>query len=285
VLGDGGDVPAGGVPVAGDLLGAEPARDLLLGLRGPQVAFRLTGRRRYPQVGGEAEHVSLPVAQAFQQVAAGLLLAAGNAGDLGQAGQDPVPERVDRRRGDVVRHRGQALGAGGVRGVDQALQRDVHDLVRGGHAQVSRGCQVRAAPARAPREVRHHVIRALGPGQVRSRGAWLLAGSAPTPAALRLRRRQCAAGQVITRRRHRGIPAVTAQTTLQIPDLRRQRHHMGPQLPDRGGLLLKHPGLLADHRVPGSARRATRRRGWQANHNRPSSSPALSSQAATPGRL
>ena len=167
----------------------------------------------------------------------------------------------------------------------RGLQRDVHDLVRGAHAQVSRGCQVRAAPARAPREVRHHVIRALGPGQVRSRGAWLLAGLAPAPAALRLRRRQCAAGQIITRSRHRGIPAVTAQTTPQIPDLRRQRHHVGPQLPDRGGLLLKHPGLLADHRVPGSARRATRRRGWQANHNRSSSLPALSSQAATPGRL
>ncbi len=132
VLGDGGDVSADGVPVAGDLLGAEPARDLLLGLRGPQVAFRLIGRRRYPQAGGEAEHVSLPVAQAFQQVAAGLLLAAGDARDLGQADQDPVPERVDQRRGDVVRHRGQALGAGGVRSVDQALQRlgDLGRLVR-----------------------------------------------------------------------------------------------------------------------------------------------------------
>ncbi len=32
VLGGGGDVAADGVPVAGDLLGAEPAGDLLLGL-------------------------------------------------------------------------------------------------------------------------------------------------------------------------------------------------------------------------------------------------------------
>ena len=39
VLGGGGDVPAYGVPVAGDLLGAEPAGDLLLGLGWPQVAL------------------------------------------------------------------------------------------------------------------------------------------------------------------------------------------------------------------------------------------------------
>jgi hypothetical protein len=40
VLGDGGDVAADGVPVAGELLGAEPARYLLLGLSGPQIALR-----------------------------------------------------------------------------------------------------------------------------------------------------------------------------------------------------------------------------------------------------
>src|ERR1039457_5247498 len=78
VLGGGGDVAADGVPVAGDLLGAEPAGDLLLGLSGPQVAFRLIRSRRDPQVTGEAEHVVLSVAQAFEQVAAGFLLAAGN---------------------------------------------------------------------------------------------------------------------------------------------------------------------------------------------------------------
>jgi hypothetical protein len=50
------------------------------------------------------------------------LLAAGDAGDLGQPDQDPVPERVNERPGGVFGDRGQALGAGGVRGVDQALQ-------------------------------------------------------------------------------------------------------------------------------------------------------------------
>jgi hypothetical protein len=70
------------------------------------------------QVGGEAQHVVLPVAQAFQQVPAGLLLAAGHARDLGQAEQDAVPERVDQQRGDIGRDCWQALGAGGVRGVD-----------------------------------------------------------------------------------------------------------------------------------------------------------------------
>ena len=33
-----------------------------------------------------------------------------------------MPERVDERRGDVVWDCGQALGAGDVRGVDEALQ-------------------------------------------------------------------------------------------------------------------------------------------------------------------
>src|SRR5260370_37902337 len=80
VLGGGGDVAADGVPVAGGLLGAEPARYLLLGLGWPHIAFRLVGCGRDAQVGGEAEHVALPVAQAFEPVAAGLLLAAGDGG-------------------------------------------------------------------------------------------------------------------------------------------------------------------------------------------------------------
>ena len=111
--------------------------------------------------------------------------------------------------------------------------------------------------------------RAGGPGQVRSRGAWLLAGLAPA-LAFRLRRRRRAAWQVISRGGHRGIAAIAAQPA--------------PQLPDRGSVLLQHAGLLGDHRTPGSARRATRRR-RQNGHNRPSSSPALSNQHDTPGRL
>jgi hypothetical protein len=73
VIGDGGDVAADGVPVAGDLLGAEPTRYLLLG------SWRAAGRvrpgwsRRDPQAGGEPRYVSLPVAKALEQVAAGLL--------------------------------------------------------------------------------------------------------------------------------------------------------------------------------------------------------------------
>jgi hypothetical protein len=122
VLGGGGEVAADGVPVAGGLLRPEPAGDLLLGFRGPQVAFGLVGRRRDAQVGGEPQHVSLAVAQAFQQVAAGVLLAAGDAGDLGQPEQDTVAERVDQGRGDIAGDGGKAPGAGGVRGVDQALE-------------------------------------------------------------------------------------------------------------------------------------------------------------------
>jgi hypothetical protein len=41
VLGGGGGVAADGVAAAGDLFGAEAAGDLLLRLRGPQVAFSL----------------------------------------------------------------------------------------------------------------------------------------------------------------------------------------------------------------------------------------------------
>ena len=167
----------------------------------------------------------------------------------------------------------------------RGLQRDVHDLVRGGHAQVSRGAKVRAARARPGREVRHPLVRAPGPGQVRSRGAWLPAGLAPALTALRLRRRRRAAGQVIGGRGHRGIAAVTAQPAPQIPYLRRQRHHISPQLPDRGSLLLQHARLICDHRVPGGTRLAARRRRRQNGHNQPSSSPPRSNQHDTPGRL
>lgn len=166
----------------------------------------------------------------------------------------------------------------------RGLQRDVHDLVRGGHSQLNRSGQVRVARAGALREVQHPLIRAGGPREVRSRGAWLLAGLAPALAALRLRGRRLTAGQVIGRRGHRGVAAIAAQPAPQFPDLRRQRHDVGPQLPDRGGLLLQHAGLLCDRRVPGSARRATRRGRRQNGHNRPTSPPALSNQHDKPGR-
>jgi hypothetical protein len=136
VLGGGGDVAADGVPVAGDLFGAEPAGYFLLGLGGSQVAFGLVGGGRDAQVGGEPQHIVLPVAQAFQQVAAGPLLAAGHLGHLGQASQHAVPEVVDQRGGDVAGDDRQALGAGSVRLVDQPAQR-VCDLAgpdRGGIA-------------------------------------------------------------------------------------------------------------------------------------------------------
>jgi hypothetical protein len=87
VLAGGAEVAADGVAVPGGLLGAEPPGYLLLRLRGPQVPLGLVGGGRDPQVIDEAEHVVLPVAQALQQVAEGLLLAAGNVGHFGQADQ------------------------------------------------------------------------------------------------------------------------------------------------------------------------------------------------------
>ena len=163
----------------------------------------------------------------------------------------------------------------------RGLQRDVHDLVAGGTPRS-------AAPARsAPHpHARPGSAAPAHPGwrtrPVRSRGAWLPARLAPALTASRLRRRRRAARQVIGGRGHRGIAAVTAQPTPQIPDLRRQRHHVSPQLPDRGGQLLQHAGLRLYHHVPGSARRAARRGGRRQNgHNQPSSSPALSNQHDT----
>jgi hypothetical protein len=154
VFGGSGNVAADGVPVAGDLFGAEAPGDFLLGLRGPEISFGLVGCRRYPQVGGEAEHVGLPVAQAFEQVAAGPLLAPGDLGHVGRAGQDAVPEVMDQRGGGIGGVRGQSLAAGGVRGVDQALQRlgDLEGPVRagvllGGVGQVAQ--QVRIMPISA----------------------------------------------------------------------------------------------------------------------------------------
>jgi hypothetical protein len=166
-----------------------------------------------------------------------------------------------------------------VLGHRRGFQRDVHDLVAGGHAQVSRCGQVRAARARPDREVRHRVIGAPGPGKIRPRSPWLLAWPAPPPAlaALRLHRRRRAARQVISRRRHRGVAAVTAQPMPQLGDLLRQRSHIGPQLIDRRS-------LLRDHPVPGRARRATRRSRRQTGHNRPSSPPTPCNQADTLSR-
>ncbi len=134
VLAGGGDIAADRVPVPGDLLGPEPAGDFLLGFRGADVPLRLVGSRRDPQVGGEPEDVVAAVAQAFEQVPAGLLLAAGDPPDLPEAEDDAVPERADERRGDIAGDGGQALAAGGARGVDEPLQRlgDLDRAVRAG---------------------------------------------------------------------------------------------------------------------------------------------------------
>jgi hypothetical protein len=125
MLGGGGGVAADGVPVAGGLPGAEAAGDLLLGLGGSQVTFGLVGGGRDGGAGEEPQHVGLAVVQAFEQVPGGrlLALAAGQAGDGGQAVGDGAAECRQVLRGaaggDVV----QPGVAGQVRGVDQAAQR------------------------------------------------------------------------------------------------------------------------------------------------------------------
>lgn len=129
MLGGGGQVAADRVPVPGGLLGAESAGDFLLGFGRAQVAFGVVGGGRDAQVAGEPQHVIAAVAEAFQQVAAGVLFAASAAGDLGQSGQDAVPEGVDERAGDVGWDSGQALVPRPVAGVDQPAQR-IGELAR-----------------------------------------------------------------------------------------------------------------------------------------------------------
>ena len=54
------------VSVSGAVFAGQPAGDLLLDFRGSQVAFGLVRGGRYPQVGGEAQHVGPPLVQGFQ---------------------------------------------------------------------------------------------------------------------------------------------------------------------------------------------------------------------------
>src|ERR1019366_6944815 len=91
--------------------------------------------------------------------------------------------------------------------------------------------------------------------------------------------------QVIGRRRHRGVAAVTAQPAPQLRDLSRQSRDIRPQLRDCLRLLLRYPCLLGDHLIPGCARHAVRGGRWQTGHNQSSSSPADSNQADTLSRL
>jgi hypothetical protein len=99
VFGGCGNVAADGKRVAGDLLGAEPAGDFLLGIRRVHVTFGLVRGRRYPQVRQEPEDVVLAVVQAFEQ----------------QPGGGAVPRRRRGRGAPLIgrpgRHAGTAAGA------------------------------------------------------------------------------------------------------------------------------------------------------------------------------
>ena len=83
--------------------GTPPAGDLLLGFRGPQVAFGLVAGRGDGGVGQEPQHVGFAVAQAFQQRPGGGLLAlrAGDAADPGQPDGDAVAEQLQVLRGHL----------------------------------------------------------------------------------------------------------------------------------------------------------------------------------------
>ncbi len=128
------------------------------------------------------------------------------------------------------------------------------------------------------REMPGRLVRVVAPGQVRPWLPRLPAGlalrrPAPRPGSWRL-----AARQVIRRRRHPRVAAVTGDQPLQAL-------HLAPQVLDclcLPGDRLRLPG---DQLIPGGASRAVRARQWQIGHRQPSSEPALSNQTDTLGRL
>ena len=96
---------------------------------------------------GEPEHVGLPVAAEFEQLAAGLLpdlvLRAGDAGDGGQADGDGAAELGLQRFPVFGGDGGKSLLAGGVPGTDEAAQRP-DGLLRPGGAGVGLGAVLRS---------------------------------------------------------------------------------------------------------------------------------------------
>jgi hypothetical protein len=76
------------------------------------------------RVGEEPEHVVFAVFEAFQEAAGGrlFLVAAGDAGNLGQAHDDAVAEQPQVPGCLLLRDGGQALVAGDVGGVDEGTQ-------------------------------------------------------------------------------------------------------------------------------------------------------------------
>jgi hypothetical protein len=121
---------------------------------------------------------------------------------------------------------GDVAGAGGDMGAPAAApglvqvvldhrrgaQRDLVHLMRAGDALVGRVREVGAAPAGAGRVVRDGVVGYLPPGQTRARRARPLT---PFPAAAAASWWGLFGGQVVTRWRHRGVPAVPRRCSLQ----------------------------------------------------------------------
>jgi hypothetical protein len=107
-------------------------------------------------------------------------------------------------------------------------RRGIDDLVRGHDPQVKGIAEVAAAAALAEGEQRPPVVGITGPGQVRAGCAGLPALPLP-PAPIRLRGRRSAAGNVIRRRRHPGIPRVPRNLPLQLRDPRQQCLHLPGQ--------------------------------------------------------
>ena len=114
-------------------------------------------------------------------------------------------------------------------------QRHLQLLERPDDAQVRRPGQVRPAPARPSGTVIDHLI-GFRPRHRRARRPRLLPAPALAAPAAPLPPGRHPSRQVIGRRRHRGVPAVTAQPAPQLRDL-------GPQLPDR-------PPQLTDQLIP-----------------------------------
>ncbi len=101
----------------------EPAGYLLLGFDRAHAAFGDVVRGPDPGVAGEPQDVVLAAGAEFQQVTAGVLgggvLRPGDAGHVGEPGEDGMAELVDQRVTDVRGDLGLAGITGGVPGADQ----------------------------------------------------------------------------------------------------------------------------------------------------------------------
>ena len=162
-------------------------------------------------------------------------------------------------------------------GARRAHRWDLMLLMRARHPQIGAVCQIRPASACSPREVRNRIVGILPPGQVRAGRARLLAPPTfhgPVIGGSVGRRRP--ARQVIGRRRHRRVRAVTRQQSFQPVQPRPQLAVVRPQRLQLARLLLQPTRLTIkpDSLIPHTLHQLRARQLLRIRH--PETSPAIS---------